>query len=259
MVSMPTNATQANKTQHDKKVVVVFPTKNEQATIEGCINAAKKSAYNPLTIVSDGHSSDRTREVAAKNGAEVVMTERRLHPGKGAAVKRGIVAALEKNPDVVVFLDADIQNVTHEWIDKLVDAIFKGGYDVARGMYLRDARDAPVTKLIAKPLLWTFFPEVSHYEQPLSGEVASKDEVWRNLLKREPPDGWGIDVWLLIESAMLGYKIKEVFLGTKDHRSFTTYADDVAKLSKMGEQVTLAIIQEAVKHERIDNAREINV
>jgi hypothetical protein len=33
---------------------------------------------------------------------------------------------------------------------------------------------------------------------------------------KSSPDGWGIDVWFLIEAAMSGYNIKEVFMGAKD-------------------------------------------
>jgi hypothetical protein len=62
-------------------------------------------------------------------------------------------------------------------------------------------------------------------------------------------------VWFLIETAMRGYRIIGVFLGTKDHASFSSYADDLSKLSKMGEQVAIAIIREAIKYERIDNVK----
>jgi hypothetical protein len=54
-----------------------------------------------------------------------------------------------------------------------------------------------------------------------------------------PPDGWGIDVWFLIETAMTGYQTREIFLGTKEHTSFEDYREDVGKLSKMAEQVDL--------------------
>ena len=74
-----------------------------------------------------------------------------------------------------------------------------------------------------------------------------------------PPDGWGIDVWLLIETAMAGFKIREVFLGTKTHRSYISYSTDVSKLAKMGQQVGMAIIQEALKYQRIDNAMQTKV
>lgn len=242
------------------KVIVIFPTINEESTIKNCIETAMKSKYEPSIIVSDGHSGDKTADVAKSCGATVVKPQVRLHPGKGAAMVAGIEAALKKNPDVVVFLDADIMNLTPEWVNLLVDSITVEGYDMARGWYLRAPSDASVTKLVAKPMLWTFFPELWHYEQPLSGEVAAKAELWEELIKiPNTPKGWGIDVWFLIETAMAGHKIKEVFLGTKSHKSHMSYATDVAKLIKMGEQVGLAVIQEAIKYHRIDNATQTQV
>jgi len=47
------------------------------------------------------------------------------------------------------------------------------------------ARDAGVIKLIARPMLHTFFPEIAHIEQPLSGEVCARRQVWEILLKRD--------------------------------------------------------------------------
>jgi glucosyl-3-phosphoglycerate synthase len=237
------------------KVTVIFPAKNEAVTIKDCIESAKQSKYAPHIIVADGHSTDETRKKAAESGAQVVTSTKHIHPGKGAAMKTGLKTALVNKPDVIVFLDADIKNLTNEWVDKLVDPIVAGRHDMTRGMYLRAPRDAAVTKLVAKPLLYVFFPEISHFDQPLSGEIAAKASVWKALLDNEPPDGWGVDVWFLIETAMRGYTITEVFLGTKNHSSFSRYAEDLSKLSKMSEQVALAIIGEALKHHRIDNVK----
>jgi glycosyltransferase involved in cell wall biosynthesis len=256
VMSNRSSAAKSTETQKSPKVVVIFPAKNEADTIKPCIEAVKQSKYQPTIIVADGHSTDNTRDVASENGAEVVMSNKRIHPGKGAAMKTGLRAALAKNPSVIAFLDSDIKNLTAEWLDKLVSSIIAERYDMARGMYLRHPRDAGVTKIVAKPLLHVFFPEVSHFDQPLSGEVAAKAEVWKELLEDSPPDGWGVDVWFLIEAAMHGYRIREVFLGTKDHTSLADYVEDLARLSKMGEQVALAIIREAIKYERIDNVKE---
>jgi glucosyl-3-phosphoglycerate synthase len=48
---------------------------------------------------------------------------------------------------------------------------------MVRGYYQRHGGDASVTKLIAKPMIRVFFPELSHFEQPLSGEVCARAEV----------------------------------------------------------------------------------
>ncbi len=259
-LSRETTSNIDNITQNAKpvKVVAIFPAKNEAATIKACLETVKKSKHSPYLILADGYSTDNTRDIASENGAEVVMSYKRIHPGKGAAMKSGLQVALTKNPNVIVFLDADLKNLTSDWVDKLIDPVLEGRYDMTRGTYMRAPRDAGVTKLVARPLLSVFFPEISHFDQPLSGEVCAKADVWKVLLEDFPPDGWGIDVWFLIETAMRGFRVSEVFLGTKEHASFSAYADDLSKLSKMGEQVALAIIREAIKYNRLDNMKATN-
>jgi glucosyl-3-phosphoglycerate synthase len=178
-------------------------------------------------------------------------------------MKAGLNEAFKRSADVIVFLDADIRNLTPDWVNKLVQSLVDDNCDMSRGFYTRHARDAAVTKLVARPMLHTFFPELSHFEQPLSGEVCARRQVWENILKsavdNPSPDGWGIDVWLLIEAALSGYHIKEIFMGTKEHASFEDYREDVSKLTKMAEQVEFTIIREAVKHDRLELQKEVNI
>ncbi|GAI48270.1 unnamed protein product, partial [marine sediment metagenome] len=82
-------------------------------------------------------------------------------------------------------------------------------------------------------------------------------ELFKTLFRsRDWPDGWGIDMWLLIEAAMKDYYIAEVYLGTKVHTSRQDYLDDVVRLTKMAEQVSLTILKEAIKYKRIDNIKK---
>jgi glycosyltransferase involved in cell wall biosynthesis len=243
------------------KVIVIFPAKNEEGTIENSISTAKQSNFKPDVILVDAYSTDKTAYLSEKAGAIVIKQPSQTFPAKGVAMKAGLSEALKRSADIIVFLDADIKNLTSEWVDKLVHSL--ADCDMSRGFYTRHARDAAVTKLIARPMLHTFFPELSHFEQPLSGEVCARREVWENILKGDEdnpsPDGWGIDIWLLIEAAMSGYQIKEVFMGTKEHTSFEDYREDVSKLTKMAEQVEFTIIREAIKYERLKLQKEVNI
>ncbi len=85
----------------ESKVIVIFPTINEEKTIKQCIEEAKKSRYNPMIIISDGNSTDRTRDIAREAGAIVVIQEINIHPGKGAGIVSGIKKAFEYNPDII--------------------------------------------------------------------------------------------------------------------------------------------------------------
>lgn len=242
------------------KVVVVFPARNEAKTIAQCIEVAKQSKYAPEILVVDGNSSDKTKKEALSAGALVIRQSRGIYPAKGIAMRDGVKAALKLGADIIAFLDADIVNLTPEWIDLLAEPVIERACDMTRGYYRRAEYDGAVTKLVAKPLSWVFFPEVAHYNQPLSGEICATAEFFQSVLKlRDWPNGWGVDIWLLIEAAMRDYRIVEVYLGTKVHTSRQDYLTDVVRLAKMAEQVSLTIFKEAIKHKRVDNVKRAHL
>jgi glycosyltransferase involved in cell wall biosynthesis len=242
------------------KLFVIFPARNEGETIAQCVETARKSKYEPEILVVDGHSSDDTGAEAKRVGATVIMQSEGTYPGKGLAMKDGLKEALSGGADYIVFLDADIVNLTPKWVDLLADPVVEKACDMSRGYYQRAEYDGAVTKLVAKPLSWTFFPEVAHFNQPLAGEICATAELFMTLLKsRDWPDGWGVDMWLLIEAAMKDYQIVEVYLGTKAHTSRQDYLNDVVRLTKMAEQVSLTTLKEAIKYKRVDNVKRLRL
>ena len=242
------------------KLFVIFPARNEGETIAQGIEIARKSKYKPEILVVDGHSGDNTKAEAKDAGAIVISQSKGVYPAKGIAMKDGAKEALKRGADCIAFLDADIINLTPEWIDLLAEPVIEKACDMSRGYYRRAEYDGAVTKLVAKPLAGVFFPEVAYFNQPLSGEICATPELFGDLLKsKDWPVGWGVDIWLLIESAMKDYQIIEVYLGTKVHTSRQEYLVDVIRLSKMGEQVSLTIFKEAIKYKRIGNLKRIRL
>ena len=242
------------------KLFVIFPARNEGETIAQCIEVARKSKYNPEILVVDGHSGDSTKVEAMDAGAIVISQSKGVYPAKGIAMKDGAREAIKRGADCIVFLDADIINLTPEWIDLLAEPVIEKACDMSRGYYRRAEYDGAVTKLVAKPLTGVFFPEIAHFNQPLSGEICATPELFEELIKRRDwPVGWGVDIWLLIESAMKDYQIIEVYLGTKVHTSRQEYLVDVIRLSKMAEQVSLTTFKEAIKYKRIGNLKRIRL
>jgi glycosyltransferase involved in cell wall biosynthesis len=196
------------------KLAVTFCAKNCEKMIAYAISSAKKSFFsrqgNGITIVVDGFSTDNTREVAKEAGASLVIQQpSSKFPGKGMAMKAGLEAAIKAEVDAIIFLDADIKNLTPEWIDLLSEPVLSRGYDMARGYYQRHPRDAEVTKPVVKPMLSVFFPELTTVVQQPLAEIYASTKAWKASLNKteRPPDGWGIDVWFLIAAATSGFKI----------------------------------------------------
>jgi hypothetical protein len=81
-----------------------------------------------------------------KAGAVVIQQPEKIFPGKGNAMKAGLREAIKNQAaNVALFLDADIKNLSSDWIDKLVDALIQNNCDMSRGYYERQSRDALIT------------------------------------------------------------------------------------------------------------------
>jgi glycosyltransferase involved in cell wall biosynthesis len=82
---------------------VVIPAFNEEEGIAPTIREVKQAINDARIIVIDGHSKDKTLEIAKDLGAEVIIQNGR---GKGDAVFQGL-ANLNKETVYVAFTDAD--------------------------------------------------------------------------------------------------------------------------------------------------------
>jgi dolichol-phosphate hexosyltransferase len=106
------------------RVSVVIPTKNEEGLIGQIVESVRPYADEVLVI--DGHSSDRTRDIAAAHGARVELDGGK---GKGEALRRSMTSA---SGDIVVFIDADGSHDPKD-IPALVGPIKAGAADMVIG------------------------------------------------------------------------------------------------------------------------------
>lgn len=81
-------------------VTILVPTKNEEEAIGWVIEEFQKLGYYNILVI-DGHSTDRTREIAKEKGAKVVLQSGR---GKGQAVAEALKMI---ESEVVVMIDGD--------------------------------------------------------------------------------------------------------------------------------------------------------
>lgn len=190
-------------------VTVVLPAREVAATVGPMVERilALGELVDQLLVI-DAASPDGTAEAAARAGAEV-RQEEDLKPelgavlGKGDAMWRALAAA---RGDLVVFLDADTQDFHDHFVTGLLGPLVceretrfvKGAY---RRPFRAEGVDLPegggrVSRLIARPLLSAFYPDLATLEQPLAGEVAAPREV----LERIPfATGYAVEIAMLLD------------------------------------------------------------
>jgi glycosyltransferase involved in cell wall biosynthesis len=112
---------------------LVMPCLNEEKSVGGCVKkckqALKKYKIRGEVVVCDNNSSDRSRQIAAKNGARVVIEKKK---GYGNACITGLKSGKGK---YVLKLDADGSYDPME-IDKFIKYL-REGYDVVMGSRLK--------------------------------------------------------------------------------------------------------------------------
>jgi len=110
----------------------VIPTRNEEGNIADIIRSTKPFVDDIYVV--DGHSNDRTREIAAAEGAKILLDN-----GKGKG--DGIRTAINKiDADILVFIDADGSHDPQD-IPKMVAPIKEGRADMVVGSRGRGGSD----------------------------------------------------------------------------------------------------------------------
>lgn len=235
MLFMVLASIKTGRNNKPKTVSVIIPAFNEEKTVAHVVNVVKSLKYIGEIVVVDDGSMDQTSKFAEEAGAKVIHHMK--NRGKGAAIKTGFN---NSNGDIVVFLDADLKNLTQTQVRNIVDPIRNGEADVTKTKFKREA--GRVTELTAKPLLKFFFPEIK-FDQPLSGQFAAK-RSFLNKIKLE--DDYGVDVGIVLDADVMGMKVKEVDIGNIDHVLST-----LTELNVMATEVVRTIVDRATTYGRI--------
>ena len=121
------------------RAAVVIPTRNEEQSIARVIAEIRSgfvgTRYNDIDIVLADDSSDRTRRVARELGAVVVPGG---GEGLGVAMYRGLKAAAQLAPDVIVAVDGDGQADAAAEIRRFLAPIERDEADLVLGSRFLD-------------------------------------------------------------------------------------------------------------------------
>ncbi|WP_290596904.1 glycosyltransferase family 2 protein [Archaeoglobus sp. JdFR-39] len=196
------------------KILVSIAAYNEERTIGETIRRIKKTLSNmgdkiqyQILVVDDG-STDKTKEIAKKEGVKVIGHI--INLGPGAALRTSYLYAARSDFDIVVRLDADGQHPP-EYIPHLLDPILRGEADVVIGSrYLERSYKSSLLRDLGNIVHSKIISIVSQQKitDVTSGFRAIKIEVIRDIVKYDFPDTPA--VYITLKKALSGYKLKEV-------------------------------------------------
>ncbi len=250
------------KKERDLSISVGIPTLNEEDTIGDILEEVKKPLQNEKPLVDqiaviDSDSTDNTREIARDMGVEVFnSTNYRDQTGfiKGKGVNLWLSLNL-LDGDVICWVDADIENFHPKFIYGLVGPVLRqDDIEFVKAFYerpikvsgeLKPTGGGRVTELLARPVFNIFFPELSYFVQPLSGEYAGL----RSILESIPFfPGYGVETGMLIDlTHHYGlHKIAQVNLDTRVHHN-----QPLSGLRKMAFRILQVVLLRAQERGRL--------
>ena len=210
-------------------ITAIIPALNEQETISKVINLVKQSSLVSEIIVVDDKSIDNTVSISREAGAKVI-TSTKL--GKGSSMKDGTLVA---RTEFILFLDADITTYPTNIVELMCKPLLDNEADFTKSFFTRQA--GRVTELVAKPLLSILYPNFPNFTQPLSGMIAGKTDLFKQM---EFEEGYGVDIGILIDMYNLNVRITEVNIGAIENRM-----QPLEQLGKMSKEVARTILKKS--------------
>ncbi len=111
------------------RVAAIVPAYNEGATLHEVLWVLKATpSVDEVLVVSDG-STDGTVEIARSLGLRTIHL--RQNQGKGRAMEIGVA---HTDAEVLLFVDADILNLTVDLIQRLIEPVLSGRSDMNVGI-----------------------------------------------------------------------------------------------------------------------------
>ncbi len=112
------------------KKLIIIPAFNEESNIEKTVTAIQKNAQGFDYVIINDCSTDRTKQICAEKGYNVVNLP--INLGIGGAVQTGYKYALERDYDVAVQVDGDGQH-DPEFLNAMADYLMENELDMVIG------------------------------------------------------------------------------------------------------------------------------
>lgn len=168
-------------------------------------------------VVALNGCTDRTAEIvrwAAQEWGHIVIVDLGCQAGKGRAIKAGFMNALQRNNDLIGFVDADMAIEPEYFFDLIghsnhCDGVIASRYMPGGTIYPpRPAIKRWGSRLLYEPLIRLLFG-ISHYDYQCGAKLFRR-QVIAMVAPHLSVDQWAFDVDLLFLCKRYGFEIKEV-------------------------------------------------
>ena len=260
----------AAKAESGLRVSLCIPTLNEEKTIGEEVTILKGELMERFSLldeiaVIDSGSTDPTRERTEKNGADFyysgdILPSCGFKRGKGENLWK---AVYQLQGDIICYVDADITNIHPRFVYGLVAPLIRDeSLCYVKAFYerpiayssggIRSTGGGRVTEILVRPLFSLFYPELTQFFQPLSGEYA----VRRKVLESIPfPIGYGVETSHLLD-VYLRWGLQafaQVDLEQRVHRNQST-----AALGRMSFSILQSFLSRLRSHGKMDGPTDFS-
>ncbi|MEW5895273.1 MAG: glycosyltransferase family 2 protein [Candidatus Omnitrophota bacterium] len=187
------------------KCCVLVPIYNEIETIGMVVESVLGKGLD-VVVIDDG-STDGSGENARGRGAVVLSND--VRSGKGAALRRGFVYAIEKNYEGVITMDGDGQHDAKD-IDKIIKAAEADPCSIVNGTRMTQVQDMPLLRRVTNRVMSWMISVVCKQRIPdtqCGFRYISADILRRIKLESS---GYEIETEVLIKASYLKYPVYSV-------------------------------------------------
>ncbi len=253
----------------DTGILVGIPSYNNEKTIGFVVEQVDKGLrkYFPggkaLIVDSDGKSSDGTQkafELVETETEKQFVRYRNPVSGKGSAFKEIWEIGLQQGAKHFLVVDSDLRSISPEWVKKMLEPL-QHGTDYCTPYYSRHKYDGTITNQICYPIVHGLFCQ--NIRQPIGGDFSFNARLAEFWLRAADWKGnaarFGIDIFMTANAVLNGFKVKQVYLGSKVHDA----KDPAASLKPMFEQVVSTLLGIVVERQEkwvdLDKVEEVEV
>jgi dolichol-phosphate mannosyltransferase len=217
--------TQKYAPARDAKILLMIPTLNEEDAIEGLLMEARAAGFRDILVV-DGFSMDRTREIAERAGASVILQG--FGKGKGCGVRTGMREFLRGSAELLCVIDGDGTNIPSHLLS-MVSLAESGEADVVLGSRTRGLREIDSMGMLslASNLVVSFLLGVKFrrfFTDVQTGYWLFKRGAVERVYPTLRSTGFEIELELFVNAFKVGLTVREVPVGFRRRKGSTKFS-----------------------------------